>query len=1671
MKIVRLTYIVVQAFLLFGTRALYAQCPDRIESNSTAITQDETCLGSEDGSISINFVTSAGIYEPILGDLDPTGGYRYALWDASIPGYVYDDIGFAPPTSPINPNIYIDFTSPNNIVFRNLPPNGGLFGYFIIAERQDGDNCTNIYVGDPLGMRIGSGQPLPTASISGGGIACAGDPLPDVVFNFTGATPYDFTYTISGAPIIVTGHNSDVYTINNATAGIYEITVLSDGNGCTGTDLGTPVSVVVNPLPSPTISGPNNVCFGDIGIYTTESGSGESNYVWEVIGGVIIGGGTSTDPSVQVSWDGLGPYNVSVNYDNAFGCDAATPTSYPVNVNPLPVPTITGSSDVCIGTTNIYTTESGSGENNYVWSVSGGSIISGGGAADANIEITWDGSAPYQVSVSYTDGNGCTASIPTALSINVNPIPVPNLSGTANVCAGSQETYTTDSGAGESNYAWTVSGGTIVSGGTPTDPSIDILWDGTAPYEVSVNYSDANGCAATNPTALSVTVNPLPVPTIAGSASLCFGSTQIYSTESGSGETAYSWTVNGGTIVSGGTATDSNIEILWDGVAPYNVSINYIDVNGCTAASPTLLPIAIIPLPIPSLDGPGTVCDLSTEIYSTDSTAGQSNFVWNVSGGTIVGGGTTSDPSVQVNWDGSAPYQVTVSYTDVNGCIASPPTVLPVTINPLPVPTISGNSVVCFESNETYITESGSGISNYIWTVSGGTVINGGTATDSNIEIQWDGTTPYEVSVNYSSTNGCSALNPTVLPVNINPRPSSITFSGIATICENESTNLSLIVTGGSQPYNVFISTDGGTTIADTVLVPDSNPFSYNTGPVPITTTYSVVGVIDLNGCTLDPASLPANVTITVNPREDVVMSIPNSSGNFGDQLVMPVTVQGFNNIITTNLTITWDETIIRFIGVENIAGISELDPTNFNLADSSTLTLFWTESSSSGQSLADGQSLFEIRYELIGPDCFASSIAFTDSPISIAVIDANLCDADLTLNDGSINVGGSGVSAAPVMVFSDTLNCINDPIPQLIASGVNVQWYSDLALTNLIGTGNTYTPVVDNTNPLDTIFYATQTIGLCSESIPDSSRIQYIDLPTNPPSPGQVRYEICVNDPAPALAAIGNNILWYSDPGLTNLVGTGNTYTPGPGELDTSVPDTTYFYMAQSNSCGNGPYDSTAVHVKIQSYPPIVNSLTTVCVGDPAPNLTALGSNIRWYSDAGLTTLVGTGNSFMPDSSLLDMSASGNTSFYATQDDGCGESIGAEVIVNVIWCIVDCSGVTATVTTVDPGCNSSDGEIQIVASGGTGFYTYQLITPDSILISNKTGFFDNLSDGMYVYDIVDDTAMCITERDTVILTNPSNILALTDTASFVNSFCYDQPWGRAIINVTGGSDPYEYSLNGFEWNTFVSGQYIDSLPPLGTYLILVRENASSICIEQVPVTINNEYSEIEFTYSTIDATCSNDDGAVVIETLTGGLEPYEMSIDFEDFAPVDLNDLPVYNGLSEGMKNIRVRDINNCIIEDPGVLVDFPGYLQAIIQTIPPSCAGDGLDGQVRIYIDSAANTHKPPYLYGFADDDTPETEVNMQSLPSNTWVTIDTLANGYYYVLLSSATACESRNDITVIGGPTAISFDITDLSVVQCKGENGTGSVTIDYVIGDSTQIYLLELIACVLNKCRI
>jgi hypothetical protein len=184
---------------------------------------------------------------------------------------------------------------------------------------------------------------------------------------------------------------------------------------------------------------------------------------------------------------------------------------YDVTVDPLPVVTIVGSSDVCVNSTgNVYTTEAGMTD--YQWAVSaGGTITAGGGINDNTVTITWNTAAPQTVSVNYTNGASCTAAAATVYDVTVNPSPVVTISGPTPVCVNATgNVYTTE--AGMTDYLWDVSaGGTITAGGTATDNTVTVTWDTAGPQTVSVNYTNGTDCTAASPSVYNVTVNPLPV--------------------------------------------------------------------------------------------------------------------------------------------------------------------------------------------------------------------------------------------------------------------------------------------------------------------------------------------------------------------------------------------------------------------------------------------------------------------------------------------------------------------------------------------------------------------------------------------------------------------------------------------------------------------------------------------------------------------------------------------------------------------------------------------------------------------------------------------------------------------------------------------------------------------------------------------------------------------------------------------------------------------------------------------------------------------------------------------------------------------------------------------------------------------------------------------------------
>ncbi|GAB1451515.1 hypothetical protein MASR2M47_15710 [Draconibacterium sp.] len=300
--------------------------------------------------------------------------------------------------------------------------------------------CTGLPVSFNVTVR-----PTPIATISGGTSVCENSAPPNIsIANPMGLTVM-VTYTIngSGSNVVNIPANSNV-PISAPTnfAGTFQYDLVSvqylnsEPPICANNAITGSATIVITPLPVPVITGPTNICAETAGnVYTTEAGM--SSYEWVVsAGGTITAGGTATDNTVTVTWNTGGSHNVSVGYTNANNCKSSTPTLYPVNVFPLPIPTITGSTTACLNATNkVYSTQPGM--TNYQWAVSAGATITAGGTSTSNsITITWNTIGSQTISVNYKNTNGCEAAAPQVKTITVNPLPVPTLTGPDLVCAG-----------------------------------------------------------------------------------------------------------------------------------------------------------------------------------------------------------------------------------------------------------------------------------------------------------------------------------------------------------------------------------------------------------------------------------------------------------------------------------------------------------------------------------------------------------------------------------------------------------------------------------------------------------------------------------------------------------------------------------------------------------------------------------------------------------------------------------------------------------------------------------------------------------------------------------------------------------------------------------------------------------------------------------------------------------------------------------------------------------------------------------------------------------------------------------------------------------------------------------------------------------------------------------
>lgn len=260
-----------------------------------------------------------------------------------------------------------------------------------------------------------------------------------------------------------------------------------------------------------------SACSGNNVFINLSSSNPATIFTWTATGNYLGLSGFSGGNGNPISQllKNTGPADGTVIYTvtpNGLGC-TGNPVVSTVLVHPLPVPVISGSSSICVGSSAIYSTQPGM--TNYLWSVSAGGTVTAGGTINSNtVTVTWNVPAPQSVSVNYQNANGCSDTLAVVYPVTVNPLPgaAGIISGAAVVCqATTGIPYSVGAIANSVSYSWSLvpaAAGTI-SGNTA---SVTINWSAgfTGTATLSVLGVNACGTGVVSP-AFSILVNPNPV--------------------------------------------------------------------------------------------------------------------------------------------------------------------------------------------------------------------------------------------------------------------------------------------------------------------------------------------------------------------------------------------------------------------------------------------------------------------------------------------------------------------------------------------------------------------------------------------------------------------------------------------------------------------------------------------------------------------------------------------------------------------------------------------------------------------------------------------------------------------------------------------------------------------------------------------------------------------------------------------------------------------------------------------------------------------------------------------------------------------------------------------------------------------------------------------------------
>lgn len=564
---------------------------------------------------------------------------------------------------------------------------------------------------------------------------------------------------------------------------------------------------------------------------------------------------------------------------------------------------------------------------------------------------------------------GCTSANPGVSAVVVNPLPVLSITGPNAVCMGSVVSQTV---SGATSYSWS-------TGSTNTIISISPFV--ATPYHVTGTIT-ATGCFSS--ASKTITVGQLPVITV-NSGNVCAGNAF---TMMPGGAATYTFS-NGTNTVSSVVSPTSNTSYFVSGSSTL----------GCISSGSAIANVIVNAAPVIVVNS-GAVC--AGGVY-TITPSGASTY-------TFSNGTATVNPLVNSSYS--------VSGTNVLGCVSSVPAIAHVTVNPVPVISVS-DATLC---SGTGFSLNPSGASTYTFVSPSGPVSSWVSPLVN---------TSY--SVTGTSAEGCVSANPAIMNVSVVALPVIAVNSG--TVCSG---SIYTLMPSGAVSYTY---SSGSSTVAPMV-----------------TTSYSVSGT-NSSGCVSSSFAV-ANVTVLASPvvsvnsgaicKGDVFTMVPSGASTYTfsslSASVSPVsntsyTVSGTSSLGCISLNQAVANVVVNPVPALSIVGDQEICRGKSSLLNA-TGALSYTWSTNTTGSSETISPLTSTTYTVLGTgsgSCIGTATIYVvvNQPPVITLNTGSVCPFSTftIIPAGAVNYSFSGGSpiVSPLVTTSysvfgvDANGCMND--------------------------------------------------------------------------------------------------------------------------------------------------------------------------------------------------------------------------------------------------------------------------------------------------------------------------------------------------------------------------------------------------------------------------------------------------------------------------------------------------------------------------------------------------------------------------------------------------------------------------------------------------------------------